>query len=143
MLVQSSMAFGRQRCNSWAEAHLSTKSNLLCTRFYSCCLSPLQLFTSSWLLTSFKLRTSLQQSSRQVSGLGNLVQVPFGGSFHNLVRWCVWAETSSNTVRLQVSCDVVFTQRWVPAKSIISSSSVEVSNTCAGIVFCKASSLGD
>ena len=31
-------------------------------------------------------------------------------------------------MRLQVSCDVVFTNRWVPAKSIITSSSIEVGN---------------
>ena len=65
---------------------------------------------------------------------GHLAQVPFGGSFHSLVRWCAWAEAGSDTVRLQVSCDVVFTQRWVPAKSIISSSSVEVINVCLRIV---------
>lgn len=54
------------------------------------------------------------------------VQVPFGGSFHNLVRWCAWTEPRSGKAHLQVSCDVVFTARWVPAKGIINSSSIEV-----------------
>ena len=54
------------------------------------------------------------------------VQVPFGGSFYNLVRWCAWTEKGSGKVRLQVSCDVVFTNRWLPAKGIITSSSTEV-----------------
>ena len=54
------------------------------------------------------------------------MQVPFGGSFHNLVRWCAWAEQSTGKVRLQVSCDVIFTKRWVPVKNIINSSSIEV-----------------
>lgn len=54
------------------------------------------------------------------------VQVPFGSSFHNLVRWCAWTEPSSGKTRLQVSCDVIFTARWVPAKGIINSSSIEV-----------------
>lgn len=55
-----------------------------------------------------------------------IVQVPFGGSFYNLVQWCAWSEESSGKVRLQVSCDVIYTKRWVPAKGIINSSSIEV-----------------
>ena len=54
------------------------------------------------------------------------MQVPFGGSFYNLVQWCAWTEERSGKVRLQVSCDVVYTKRWVPAKGIINSSSIEV-----------------
>ena len=54
------------------------------------------------------------------------MQVPFGGSFYNLVQWCAWTEGRSGKVRLQVSCDVVYTKRWVPAKGIINSSSIEV-----------------
>lgn len=57
-----------------------------------------------------------------------VVQVPFGGSFHNLVQWCAWTEESSGNVRLQVSCDVVYNKKWVPAKGIINSSSIEVRN---------------
>lgn len=57
---------------------------------------------------------------------GDVVQVPCGGSFYNLVQWCAWSEESSGKVRLQVSCDVVYTKRWVPAKGIINSSSIEV-----------------
>lgn len=62
-----------------------------------------------------------------------LLQVPFGGSFHNLVHWCAWIEEGSGKVRLQVSCDVVFTNRWLPAKGIITSSSIEVGN-CVHLV---------
>ena len=54
------------------------------------------------------------------------MQVPFGGSFYNLVQWCAWTDSRSGKVRLQVSCDVVYTKRWVPAKGIINSSSIEV-----------------
>ena len=54
------------------------------------------------------------------------MQVPFGNSFHSLVQWCAWAEQSTGTVQLQVSCDVVFTQKWLPVKGIISTSSIEV-----------------
>lgn len=54
------------------------------------------------------------------------LQVPFGGSFYNLVHWCAWTEGAPSKVRLQVSCDVVYTNKWVPAKSIITSSSTEV-----------------
>lgn len=53
-------------------------------------------------------------------------QVPFGGSFYNLVQWCAWTVPGSDRVRLQVSCDVTFTKRWVPVKNIINSSSFEV-----------------
>ncbi|KAL3136346.1 hypothetical protein ABBQ38_005608 [Trebouxia sp. C0009 RCD-2024] len=52
-------------------------------------------------------------------------KVPFGGSFFNLVQWCAWSEPGSGKAHLQVSCDVVFTARWVPAKGIINSSSIE------------------
>ncbi|DBB05390.1 TPA: hypothetical protein ACH3X3_010606 [Trebouxia sp. C0006] len=52
-------------------------------------------------------------------------QVPFGGSFHNQVQWCAWMEPGSDKVRLQISCDVVFTKKWVPVKNIINSSSIE------------------
>lgn len=52
-------------------------------------------------------------------------QVPFGGSFYNLVQWCAWTVPGSDRVRLQVSCDVIFTKRWVPVKNIINSSSFE------------------
>ena len=55
-----------------------------------------------------------------------LWQVPFGGSFHNQVQWCAWMEPGSDKVRLQISCDVVFTKKWVPVKNIINSSSIEV-----------------
>ncbi len=55
-------------------------------------------------------------------------QVPFGGSFHNQVQWCAWLEPGSDKVRLQISCDVVFTKKWVPVKNIINSSSIEVSS---------------
>ena len=53
--------------------------------------------------------------------------MPFGGSFYNIVQWCAWVEPGSNKVRLQVSCDVTFTKRFVPVKGIIYSSSIEVS----------------
>ena len=59
--------------------------------------------------------------------LGEL-QVPFGGGFYNLVRWCAWTERSTGKVRLQVSCDVIFTKKWVPVKNIINSSSIEVTS---------------
>ncbi|KAL3147365.1 hypothetical protein ABBQ32_002846 [Trebouxia sp. C0010 RCD-2024] len=52
-------------------------------------------------------------------------KVPFGGSFHNLVQWCAWDEPGSGKAHLQVSCDVVFTNKWVPAKSLITNSSIE------------------
>ena len=69
------------------------------------------------------------------------MQIPFGGSFYNLVQWCAWTEERSGKVRLQISCDVVYTKRWVPAKGIINSSSIEVGSngfslTVSYIVLC-------
>ncbi|KAL0020321.1 hypothetical protein WJX77_008974 [Trebouxia sp. C0004] len=53
-------------------------------------------------------------------------QVPFGSSFHNQVQWCAWLEHGSDhQVRLQISCDVIFTKKWVPVKNIINCSSIE------------------
>lgn len=65
------------------------------------------------------------------------LQVPFGGSFYNLVHWCAWNEGSSGKVRLQVSCDVVYTNKWVPAKSIITSSSTEVGTPLRNLHACR------
>lgn len=66
------------------------------------------------------------QAPAYLGDMGGVVQIPFGGSFYNLVQWCAWSEESSGKVRLQVSCDVIYTKRWVPAKGIINSSSIEV-----------------